>query len=153
MSKSFAEDLKSTLKQTTIERKNKLVSAEELKAQSDKIMSKSLSNTIDNNKETVVRNLDKSDVNSEQSDSSVSKVRKNIREFERRSSVCGESTVLTVQSVIKKENNLINCNINNNNNNTNNSNNNSIRMSKSCFEVDCCDNSSSGNRLPLILET
>ncbi|CAG2181118.1 unnamed protein product, partial [Oppiella nova] len=73
----------------------------------------------------------------------VSKVRKNIREFERRSSICGDTTVPPVVPALqhKKDPTVTSANIHSN---TNDSNSNSMRMSKSCFEVDCCDNSSSG---------
>ena len=132
---------------TTVDNKPQLVSKEELRAQTQKIMSKSMSNTNErqsnnsNKSEKTVENCETTDSISE----SISKVRKNIREFERRSSACFETTSgvpAVVSIVMKKE-----ANVTNSCNNSNNNNNNSIRVSKSCFEVDCCDNSSSGNQI------
>jgi hypothetical protein len=146
MTQSFVENLPKSSSSapksySTLERKPQLVSAEELKAQSEKIMSKSLMNQelakestklLEQSDEQVI---DENDSTSD-GNMSVSKVRKNIREFERRSSVCGDPTVVTptMNVPVKKE--------------TNN-NNNQMRTSKSCFEVDCCDNSSSGNFLKI----
>ncbi|CAG2120330.1 unnamed protein product, partial [Medioppia subpectinata] len=80
------------------------------------------------------------------SGTNVSKVRKNIREFERRSSICGDTivppVVPVVGPVVQPKKDSLTASTHNNSNTTNDSN--SMRMSKSCFEVDCCDNSSSG---------
>lgn len=130
----------------TNDAKPQLVSKEELRAQTQKIMSKSMNNTVDRQS----NNIDKSEKpvpTSDQTDDSdgaqnISKVRKNIREFERRSSICSEAGVPAVVSIVMKKETC--GQTGSGAANSNNSNNQSIRMSKSCFEVDCCDNSSSG---------
>ncbi|XP_054160234.1 protein shank-like isoform X2 [Oppia nitens] len=171
---SFAEKLpKSAINSTTTTNKPQLAFGDELKAKTEKIMSKSMAVQSVKEETTLTKSytLDRKGSEPKESDNSnsdsnnISKVRKNIREFERRSSICGETVIPSMQSSMTtsmtttmtttmttashhKRDIVDNSNVNNNNNNNNtvsdNSANNSIRMSKSCFEVDCCDNSSSG---------
>jgi hypothetical protein len=163
MTQSFAEKLPKSATNNTNNNNNtskgQLAFGDELKAQTQKIMSKSMANqsTLESKDKSFERkgyeNDDKSNDNSN-SDSNnstnVSKVRKNIREFERRSSICGDTTVPPVVPALqhKKEPTVTSANIHSN---TNDSNSNSMRMSKSCFEVDCCDNSSSGKSYLVVL--
>ena len=112
-----------------------IVSKEELLSQTQKIMSKSvISSAVGRQPTTGEKSV--ANEQSESEDSNISKVKKNIREFERRSSICSDGTIVpqVVAITTKKE-------VNQSSGGQNSQN---IRMSKSCFEVDVCDNSSSG---------
>ncbi|RWS25465.1 hypothetical protein B4U80_13075 [Leptotrombidium deliense] len=78
------------------------------------------------------------DMSLKQSSEPVNKVKESIQIFERRSSLSSENGSISAP-ITKPKKEMTTSQIAANNAAANN-----LRMSKSCFEVDCCDNSSSG---------